>query len=55
MDLIQRPKEVPRSQKNYLDDKKYQEYVNAQLNTIYNKIDEIIRDGGYVDGNEEEY
>lgn len=39
MDLIQRPKEVPRSQKNYLDDKKYQEYSGQQFENIYDYLD----------------
>lgn len=42
MEKIKRPIEVPIAQASYLTNEKYQEYINAQLQVIYDKIDEII-------------
>jgi uncharacterized FlaG/YvyC family protein len=42
MEKIKRPIEVPKAQASYLTNEKYQEYVNEQLQVIYDKIDEII-------------
>lgn len=39
MDLIQRPKKVERSQKNYLTNEKYQDYAEKQFKTIYDYLD----------------
>lgn len=44
MDLIKRPKQVQRAEKGYLDEKKYQDYAEKQFTTIYDKIDEIIKE-----------
>ena len=40
MDLIQRPKKVERSQKNYLTNEKYQDYSEKQFKNIYDYLDE---------------
>lgn len=55
MDLIKRPKQVNRSDKGYMTNEQYQDYSQKQLLTIYNKIDEIIKNTDYQNGNEEEY
>lgn len=44
MDLIKRPKKVQRTEKSYLDEKKYQDYAEKQFKEIYDKTDEIIKE-----------
>jgi hypothetical protein len=38
--MIKRPKQVERSQKNYLSNEKYQDYSEQQFKTIYDYLDE---------------
>lgn len=43
MEYIKRPKKVQRTEKGYLEEKKYQDYAESQFKIIYDKIDEIIK------------
>ena len=43
MDLIQRPKEVAKSDRGYMTNEQYQDYAQQQFKIIYDKIDEIIK------------
>lgn len=42
MELIKRPKQVERGDKNYLSQENFQSYVEQQFKIVYDKIDEII-------------
>lgn len=42
MEKIKRPKQITKSQMKYLSNEFYQDYINNQLKTIYDKLDEIV-------------
>ena len=42
MEYIKRPKKVQRTEKGYLEEKKYQDYAESQFKTIYDKFDETV-------------
>lgn len=43
MELINRPKQVEKGDRNYLTNENFQDFVEQQFKIIYDKIDEIIR------------
>lgn len=43
MDYVKRPKEVAKSDRKYLTNEQFQDYIKQQLKEIYDKIDEIIK------------
>ncbi len=44
MEKIKRPKKVNRGENAYLTQEHFQDYVRNQLNTIYDKLDEIVEE-----------
>ena len=42
MEKIKRPKKVNRGENAYLTNEHFQDYVRNQLDSIYNKLDEIV-------------
>lgn len=48
MEKVKRPKEVKKAEKGFLKPEYYQEYINAQLKIIYDKLDEIVT---YINNN----
>ena len=42
MDLIQRPKQVQKSERGYLTERNYQDYSEQQFNTVYDYLDSMV-------------
>lgn len=42
MEKIKRPKKIEKFQQKYLSNEKFQDYTNKQLESIYEKLDEIV-------------
>lgn len=42
MEKVKRPKQVQKTQKNYLSNEKYQDFAENQFKKIYDKLDEIV-------------
>lgn len=50
MEYIERPKKVTRAEKQVLKPKNEQENTEKQFNNVYDKLDELVNIGNWVDG-----